>query len=312
MRMYAEMKEVTHDEYLKFIENHGTHVDINDMHIELRRDWGITRFTPPDDYKPERQTVWSFPSRGSWATHVGDYRGNWSPYIPRNLILRYTKPSDLVLDQMVGSGTTLVECKLLGRNAIGVDINPNAIMIARNRLDFRYATAPESGNPPTIRTYIGDARNLNRIASNSVDLVATHPPYAQIIRYTKKGKETVQGDLSQLPFDSYISEMHKVAEESLRVLKPDRHCAILIGDTRKQLHYVPIAFKVMQIFLDNGFILKEDIIKEQWKMKGTREKWRGRNQSFYLIAHEHIFVFRKPANDKEYSLHRHSTHVILE
>ncbi|MDD5616687.1 MAG: hypothetical protein PHH85_10850 [Candidatus Methanoperedens sp.] len=30
---------------------------------------------------------------------VGNYRGNWSPYIPRNLILRYTAPGDLVLDQ---------------------------------------------------------------------------------------------------------------------------------------------------------------------------------------------------------------------
>jgi DNA modification methylase len=309
--MYEEMKEVTHEDYIRFMNGHGTRIEISDMRVELRRDWGEMTFAPPEGYKPERQTVWSFPSRGSWATHVGDYRGNWSPYIPRNLILRFSKLGDLVLDQMVGSGTTLVECKLLGRNAIGVDVNPNAIMVARNRLDFEY-DSPESSSPSAIRTYVGDARNLDEIASNSVDLIATHPPYAQIIRYTKRNKETAVGDLSQLPFESYILEMHKVAEESFRVLKPDRHCAILIGDTRKQLHYVPIAFKVMQIFLDSGFIIREDIIKEQWKMKGTREKWRGRNQNFYLIAHEHIFVFRKPANDREYSLYKHSTRAAIE
>ncbi|MCX9029265.1 MAG: DNA methyltransferase [Candidatus Methanoperedens sp.] len=62
-----------------------------------------------------------------------------SPLHSRNLILRYTAPKDLVLDQMAGSGTTLVECKLLGRRAVGGDINPDAIMVARNRLDFSYA-----------------------------------------------------------------------------------------------------------------------------------------------------------------------------
>jgi len=40
---------------------------------------------------------------------------------------------------MAGSGTTAVECKLLGRRAVGVDINPDAVMVARNRLDFSYA-----------------------------------------------------------------------------------------------------------------------------------------------------------------------------
>ncbi len=33
-----------------------------------------------------------------------------------------------MLDQMAGSGTTIVECKLLGRRAVGVDINPDAVM----------------------------------------------------------------------------------------------------------------------------------------------------------------------------------------
>lgn len=39
---------------------------------------------------------------------------------------------------MTGSGTTVVECKLLGRRAVAVDINPDAVMVARNRLDFAY------------------------------------------------------------------------------------------------------------------------------------------------------------------------------
>ena len=60
-----------------------------------------------NDFKPEETTIWSFKERGSWATHSGDYRGNWSPYVPRNLILRYTNPGDWVLDQFMGSGNNI-------------------------------------------------------------------------------------------------------------------------------------------------------------------------------------------------------------
>nr|MDO8100616.1 DNA methyltransferase [Candidatus Njordarchaeota archaeon] len=301
------MREITQKDYLSFIEEHGRKVTIGDTPVKLRYNWKIESFAPPREYPLERETVWSFRDRGSWATHVGDYRGNWSPYIPRNLILKYTQPGDWVLDQMVGSGTTLVECKLLGRNGIGVDINPNAIMVTRDRLNFHYKPQAEHDKPTLTKTYVGDARNLNEIARDSMDLVATHPPYSRIIAYTRKRTGIVDGDLSRLPLDHYLVEMYKVAEESLRVLKPGKQCAILIGDTRKQKHYVPIAFRVMEAFLEAGFILKEDIIKRQWKMKGTRERWRG-DHDFYLIAHEHIFVFRKPIDRGEYSKHRYSSH----
>ncbi|MDU1854385.1 MAG: site-specific DNA-methyltransferase, partial [Clostridium baratii] len=36
----------------------------------------------------ETSTIWRFKERGSWSTHKGDYRGNWSPFVPRNIILR--------------------------------------------------------------------------------------------------------------------------------------------------------------------------------------------------------------------------------
>ena len=83
----------------------------------------------PNDFKLETTSVWSFVDRGNWATHSGTYRGNWSPYVPRNLILRYSQPNDWILDQFVGGGTSLVEAKLLNRNAIGIDINQNSIEI---------------------------------------------------------------------------------------------------------------------------------------------------------------------------------------
>lgn len=80
-----------------------------------------------DDFELEMTTHWSFPKRGDWATHDAKWRGNWSPYIPRNIILRYSQEGDLVLDQFAGGGTTLVEAKLLNRNIIGVDCNDVAL-----------------------------------------------------------------------------------------------------------------------------------------------------------------------------------------
>ncbi|MDI6709008.1 MAG: DNA methyltransferase [Candidatus Thermoplasmatota archaeon] len=284
------MQEVTQQDYREFIQTHDS-VSIEDVKVKLNKKWRITRFAPSPDYKPETTTVWSFPDRGDWATHIGNYRGNWSPFIPRNLILRYTKKDDLVLDQMVGSGTTLVECKLLQRNALGVDINPDAIMVTRDRLNFSYKPLDEDYKEPEIRTYVGDARNLNLIDDETIDLIATHPPYASIIPYSKT---RVEGDLSSVHnIAEFAEEMRKVAKESYRVLKPGKYCAILIGDTRRHKHFVPITHRVMQAFLDIGFILKEDIIKLQWKMKSTREKWRGTKYDFLLIGHEHLFVFRK-------------------
>jgi DNA modification methylase len=300
---FKSMKEITKEDYIKFLKEKSS-VIIEDVEVKLIKNWNIKSYSPPEDYVLERTTIWSFPDRGSWATHKGNYRGNWSPYIPRNLILKYTKKGDWVLDQMMGSGTTLIEAKLLERNAIGVDINLDAVMVSIDRLNFSYNLLFPEYNEPIIKTYWGDARNLDKIEDNSIDLIATHPPYASIISYTKTKK--LDDDLSQLSLEKYLREMNKVAEESFRVLKPGKVCAILIGDTRKHKHYIPIAFRVMQAFLEAGFILKEDIIKLQWNMKTTRERWRSKEYEFYLIEHEHIFVFRKPEDEKEYKKYKFS------
>jgi len=293
---HREMQLVTHEDFLKFVRDHK-YVMIEDQRVPIGNKWSITSYGP-EDYSPEKETIWSFPRRGDWATHIGNYRGNWSPFIPRNLIERFTEQGDLVLDQMVGSGTTLVECKLLGRNGIGVDINPDAIMVTRDRLNFSYRPIREEYVEPKILTYVGDARNLDKLRDESIDLIATHPPYASIIRFSKK---RVQGDLSNLvEVEDYLAEMRKVADECIRVLKPGKHCAVLLGDTRRHKHYVPVAVRVMQEFLNARFVLREDIVKMQWNTKTTREKWRSQELDFYRIAHEHLFIFRKVPDDKEH------------
>jgi len=76
-------------------------------------------------------TVWSFPNRGKWLTHNAKYRGNWAPQIPCNLIRLYSKENDTVLDPMVGSGTTMIEAKSLGRRGLGFDIHSEVVKLAQ-------------------------------------------------------------------------------------------------------------------------------------------------------------------------------------
>ena len=96
---------------------------------------------------------------------------------------------------------------------------------------------------------------------------ATHPPDAIM---TTHSRQCVEGSLSNsYSIDESIEGMREVATESFRVLKPDRYYAILMGDPRTKKHHVPTAFRVLQAFLDSGFILKEDIIKHQWRCTST-------------------------------------------
>ena len=238
----------------------------------------------PENFELEMNTVWSFPERGNWATHDAKYRGNWSPYIPRNLLLRYSKEGDMVLDQFAGGGTTLVEAKLLSRNILGVDVNQAALDRCREKTAFEYINAG--------KVYIkqGDARNLEFIRDGSIDFVCTHPPYADIIKYS----EDINDDLSHLSVSDFLVAMQSVSKEAFRVLKKGCYCAILMGDTRKKGHVVPLSFNVMKVFVETGFKTKEIIIKEQHNCKATGYwKTNSVKYNFLLLAHEYLFVFRK-------------------
>ena len=240
----------------------------------------------PEDFELEMTTHWSFPKRGDWATHDAKWRGNWSPYIPRNILLRYSQEGDWVLDQFAGGGTTLVEAKLLNRNIIGVDVNDIAIARCGEKVNFEH-----NGADGKVYIHKGDARHLDFVSDNSIDLICTHPPYANIIQYS----ENIPEDISLCNVKDFLIQMGSVADECFRTLKRGKFCAILMGDTRQRGHMIPMSFDVMKIFEASGFILKELIIKEQHNCKATGYwKTNSVKYNFLLMAHEYLFVFRKP------------------
>jgi len=266
--------------------------------VSALRDSKKIRALHPRNFKEEETTVWSFKQRGNWATHSGEYRGNWSPYIPRNVILKYSKPGELILDYFCGAGTTAVECKLLLRKCIALDINDKAIELARKNLNFKVDVGQirllddeiqlQSHEP---QLSVGDARDLSFLNDSSVDLICAHPPYANIIHYT----DFAQGDLSFSDIDDFLKEMSKVARESFRVLKTGRQCAILIGDMRRKKHVIPLGFELINIYLSTGFKLRELVIKRQHNCKTTGFWYTSSiKNNFLLLAHEYLPIFEKP------------------
>lgn len=258
------------------------------MTVEQSR-YGEPQGWEPASFQPETTTVWSFPERGAWATHDGAYRGNWSPQIPRNVMLRYTAPGDLVLDPFIGGGTTAVEATLLGRRIVAGDLNLAAVTRTRTHLERLKRHGPEAGTGTLLYQ---DARSL-AVADGAVQLVLLHPPYADAIRYSRD----TAGDLSPIAAGPFLDELRRVAAESQRVLASGGHCALLMGDLLHRGHVVPLGFAAIQAFRQAGLALEELVIKRQHHTS-MAARWApvGAQRGFLLLAHEYLAVFRRAAD----------------
>src|ERR1041384_2515960 len=68
----------------------------------------------------ETDSLWLIPSRERGNGHRLEYHGNFVPQIATQLLLRYTKERELVLDMFLGCGTTAIEATRLKRRCLGV------------------------------------------------------------------------------------------------------------------------------------------------------------------------------------------------
>lgn len=84
------------------------------------------------------KTDWDFEgAKTNYLTHrIHPYPAKFIPQIPNSLIQELSSVGDTVGDIFCGSGTTLVEALTLKRNAVGVDANPLACLIARAKTGF--------------------------------------------------------------------------------------------------------------------------------------------------------------------------------
>lgn len=162
-------------------------------------------------------------------------------------------------------------------------MNVETLKMAKERISFKSNNLYE---PKLIRA---DSTNLKGIVpDNCIDFIFAHPPYANIIKYSKDIKE----DLSRLELKEFLDQMKLFSKECFRILKKNKFCAVLIGDIRKNKNVIPLGFYIMNIFIETGFTLKEIIIKEQHNCKRTDYWGQNVNRDFYLLAHEYIFIFK--------------------
>lgn len=245
-------------------------------------------------------SLWVLGRRDTSGAHLGWYWGNFIPQIPHQMMLRYTKKGEWVLDPFVGSGTTLIECKRLGRNGIGIELYPRIIEEAQKLVDMEQ-------NPSRVITKIrpGDSRTIKRedvfkdLPIDRVQLLIMHPPYHDIIKFGDK-----PNDLSKAPSVQAFRKMFgEVIDHTYDWLEDDRYLAVVIGDKYSRGEWIPLGFYVMEEVLKRGYKLKSIIVKNFEETRGKREQkelWRYRAlvTGFYIFKHEYILLFKKTGERK--------------
>ncbi len=243
-------------------------------------------------------SLWLIDSRDNSGKHSNVYHGNFVPQIPRQLIGRYTDPSDLVLDLFMGSGTTLFECERLNRDFIGFDINSEIIdyvhaqMQGAEKVNYCISNCDvtDEMNFDTAMEH-----NLVHLQRNNVDFVMAHPPYMDIVKFTDNPCDLSMFSDIDLFKEKFVSAMRNV----LKYLSVDRYFAIVVGDVYKHSEVVPLGFELMEAVKSafnvklKGIIVK-NINGNRGKI-GAQNIWRYRalRSDYYIFKHEYILVFKK-------------------
>ena len=240
-------------------------------------------------------SLWILNKRDNSGVHHAGYWGNFIPQIPNQLLRRYTKKGDWILDPFLGSGTTLIEAQRLGRNAIGVELSKKV-------LDQTKKNIAKESNPEIIKLEFvnGNSASVNLknvlsgLQTKSVQFIILHPPYWDIIKFSNS-----KSDLSNAKsMEDFLKGFGRVLDNCLPYLDKKRFLAVVIGDKYSGGEWIPLGFYCMQEVIEHGMILKSTIVKnfeETTAKRNQKELWRYRALAggFYVFKHEYIFIFQK-------------------
>jgi len=240
-------------------------------------------------------SLWILDKRDTSGAHLGWYWGNFIPQIPHQMMLRYTKKGDWVLDTFVGSGTTLIECRRLGRNGIGIELNQEVAQKARDLIDKE-----QNKDNVISEVIVGDSRTINikpilsKYRINQVQFLIMHPPYHDIIKFSKDEKDLSNAKSTE----EFLKMFGEVVDNATPYLEKGRYFALVIGDKYSKGEWIPLGFYCMQELLKRKYLLKSIIVKNFEETRGKRnqkELWRYRALAggFYIFKHEYIMLFKK-------------------
>jgi hypothetical protein len=243
-------------------------------------------------------SLWLMSTRDNTGGHNTLYHGGFIPQIPRQGILRFTKPYDLIIDAFLGYGTSLIECRRWGRHGIGVELNQNVAELAAVRVE-------KEPNRFDVKTLIfrGDSTSkdfaslVTKAGFKTADLVLLHPPYYDIIKYDEDKRNLCNAS----NVESFLRKYRNVLRKSTLPLKNSGYLEVVVGDKYEKGGWIPLGFQVMQTTINEGFKLKSICIKNIEETSAKRHminlwKYRTIRSGSYFFKHEYIFFFQKHCN----------------
>ena len=275
------------------------------------------------------KSVWgtAYPSELGHAARK-QHGANKPPRLMARLIEFFTMTGDLVLDPFAGVGGTLLGAAIARgpRRALGLEIEPRWVDIfhalVRDLAAERGGRGPlvadigssdpggERGfDPSGLEMRLGDSLVLlPEIASDSIDFIATDPPYNIQLPITMSGGKLAEqhanrrtdyamvtnhdGDLANsADYATYLDRMEVVFGELLRVLRPQRYGAVIVRDAYQDGRYLFTGSDLADRATRAGFTVKGDVI---WYQAGTRLRPYGYPRSFVPnISHQHVLILRR-------------------
>jgi len=193
--------------------------------------------------------------------------------LAEKVIELFTHKGELVLDPFVGSGTTLLAAKDLNRNSVGFDLQEDYVKLCENRLNID----PSLFSTTEQIAIQDDARNITKyLKKNSVSLIWTSPPYANLLNRKRSNKSRRdrkndqlgkieqysqdKRDLGILGLDKYTHEMGNIYEKLLPLLRPKAHCVINVPDMWWENQRITIHVSLIEELRSRGYELRNIII----------------------------------------------------
>lgn len=250
-------------------------------------------------------SLWLFPERDNTGMHTPEYWGNFIPQIATQAILRFTKRGETVLDGFLGLGTTLIECKKLGRNGVGIELVPWVAdkakwYIGLEPSQFNVVTRVIAEDSRLLQTRKKTQDALKECGTNKAHLLILHPPYHDIIKFSD-----LEADLSNAKTEADFYYQFEIVLKNLSpLLEDNRYLVLVIGDKYTRGEWVPLGFRTMERVIKHGYKLKSICIKDIQENRGKRNQhhlWRYRalKLGFYIFKHEYIMFFQKETKKKK-------------
>jgi DNA modification methylase len=192
--------------------------------------------------------------------------------LAKKVISVFTHEGELVLDPFVGSGTSLVAAQDLNRNAVGFDLQEKYIELCVKRL-----ASNNLFNQAQQVAIQDDALHIpNYLEPDSVSLIWTSPPYANLLNRKRKNKSRRERnneqlhkveqysqdprDLGTMALDEYTSAMGDIFEKLFPLLRPKGHCVINVPDMWWENERITIHVSLINELRKRGYELRNTII----------------------------------------------------